>query len=918
MANRIITASVCGEYIGLSSKVAGAAGSYAAVSLELSFDSAWDGTTKKLYFIDSLGTTGVYVILTTEMLKAGTTDVYVVPIPAEPLAYEGEMILTIRGVEVDGETTERVIMATSARMTVTEAVMPAGDVAPTEPTPTQTELLQSEIDAILADIVLAAAAADSADEAAASAADALTAKTAAEAAQAAAESARAAAVTAQGLAVAAKAAAETAEGNAGTSEANALIYKLAAEAAQAAAETAQGLAEAAQAAAETARAAAESAETGSETAKAAAEAAQAAAVTAKTAAQAAQTAAETAEANALIYKTAAETAKTAAETARTDAQTALTAALAAKAAAEAAQTAAVTAKTAAETAETNAETAETNAVTAKTAAETAQGFAEAANTAAQGAKTAAQSAQTAAETAKTAAETAEANAEGSAEDAEAWAVGTRGGVPVGAEDPAYHNNSLYYKEIAEEIVGGNFLTTSGDGSNTTVTFAEAESYAAPVSGETQATLWGKVKKLFSSLGTAAFTASTAYDAAGTASSAVSTHNGASGAHQNLLIAYEVAATRANIYTGLSIANILGRIQKWFTDLGTAAFEAATSFAAAIHSHTVSDVTDFPTLADVATTGAYSDLTGTPTIPDQLSDLSEDATHRTVTDAEKGTWSGKQSATNTLTEEAALADADTIPFYDATATAHRKTTWANIVSKIRTALFDSTSGILKANGSGTVSAATANTDYVAPSAAGAYALISALPEVTIADADRIPFLDASGSTAGYVQKSNLAPTLLYEKISDIADTSGTGSVSIDISSINWDTWRSIRLICEVKDSRTDEHIYVRINNLSSGYGYAYLSPGGSGLSVNGSAATLGQLMTNVSAFQLLDFELQRSPISNVPHFIMHTAQHETQAKCCFGRAYYAFELTTWSSLNLTSEAGNGTIYLQNASLWGVKR
>lgn len=43
----------------------------------------------------------------------------------------------------------------------------------------------------------------------------------------------------------------------------------------------------------------------------------------------------------------------------------------------------------------------------------------------------------------------------------------------------------------------------------------------------------------------------------------------------------------------------------------------------------------------------------------------------------------------------------------------KITWANIVSAIRTAFFGSTSGILKANGSGIISAASAGSDYQSP-------------------------------------------------------------------------------------------------------------------------------------------------------------------------------------------------------------
>ena len=40
------------------------------------------------------------------------------------------------------------------------------------------------------------------------------------------------------------------------------------------------------------------------------------------------------------------------------------------------------------------------------------------------------------------------SAEGDEEDAEAYAIGTRGGVPVTSGDPAYHNNSKYYSQLA--------------------------------------------------------------------------------------------------------------------------------------------------------------------------------------------------------------------------------------------------------------------------------------------------------------------------------------------------------------------------------------------------------------------------------------------------------------------------------------
>lgn len=51
----------------------------------------------------------------------------------------------------------------------------------------------------------------------------------------------------------------------------------------------------------------------------------------------------------------------------------------------------------------------------------------------------------------------------------------------------------------------------------------------------------------------------------------------------------------------------------------------------------------PHFAAVATSGSYTDLISTPFIPYALSDLTDDAMHRTVTDTNKSTWTGKQDA-----------------------------------------------------------------------------------------------------------------------------------------------------------------------------------------------------------------------------------------------------------------------------------
>lgn len=162
-----------------------------------------------------------------------------------------------------------------------------------------------------------------------------------------------------------------------------------------------------------------------------------------------------------------------AETARDDAVNAKTAAESAKTAAVAAQEKSEAAQTKAETAQTAAEQSAAAAQTAKEGAETAQTGAQAAQATAESAKAAAQAAQTGAETARAGAETAKGAAEDSAEDAEAWAVGKRNGADVPSTDPAYHNNAKYYKDQAQTIAGGEFVSYGAPQSLTDAQQAQA-------------------------------------------------------------------------------------------------------------------------------------------------------------------------------------------------------------------------------------------------------------------------------------------------------------------------------------------------------------------------------------------------------------------------------------------------------------
>ena len=160
--NRIINVDISDEYCKVSNKVAGASGSHNSVDLEFTFNEAWEGTSKKVYFFNALGLNPVTKLLMPEDVAENGN--YRIGIPSEPLEFAGKMRMTVKGVVLDEDNkTEKVMVSTSYDFDVLEGKLPDTDTEPTDVTPTQAEQLLSEIDEIKEDLVNVKIVSDSVD-----------------------------------------------------------------------------------------------------------------------------------------------------------------------------------------------------------------------------------------------------------------------------------------------------------------------------------------------------------------------------------------------------------------------------------------------------------------------------------------------------------------------------------------------------------------------------------------------------------------------------------------------------------------------------------------------------------------------------------------------------------------------------------
>lgn len=159
---RIIEVRVDGCYLTLSSHTAGVRGETNAAALRIVLDESWDGMAVTVTWWNARGGDETKRLLTADLLEelpeSGRT--YLVPIPGEAMVYEGNCRFAL-----DGYTTGKRVRSVYGELVVRPTPgEPLGWTS--DPTPTQAEQLQHQIDTLLEDLKAESRAAEwSSDEA---------------------------------------------------------------------------------------------------------------------------------------------------------------------------------------------------------------------------------------------------------------------------------------------------------------------------------------------------------------------------------------------------------------------------------------------------------------------------------------------------------------------------------------------------------------------------------------------------------------------------------------------------------------------------------------------------------------------------------------------------------------------------------
>lgn len=269
------------------------------------------------------------------------------------------------------------------------------------------------------------------------------------------------------------------------------------------------------------------------------------------------------------------------------------------------------------------------------------------------------------------------SAEADALKAEGYAVGSQDGTPV-ASGTYYQNNAKYYKE--EAATSATNASTSETNAGVSETNAAASATAAETSEEnSEAWSWGKIDGVDVPATHPAYHNNAKYwaDAAsGAAGGGVSSFNGRSG----------VVVPAASDYTAAQVD--FDNTSNSFTadDVQEAIEEVQTNVSTLDSS-----------LATVAKSGVYNDLTGKPTLGTAAAKNSTNAVSPSSTDlVESGAVYDIADGLNNAilgnataiakaykkddTTDTAIASDDYVPFYDTSAQTMKKITSANLVGK----------------------------------------------------------------------------------------------------------------------------------------------------------------------------------------------------------------------------------------------
>ncbi len=146
--DEIINVSINGYTIAKDNNCAGAQNESNSTRLRLTFDDNWKGYAKTIMFWNALGENPVKRILSTDLLEDFTdSSVYIVPIPGEAMTEAGWNTFVVDGY-IDGvikRTVEDRLRVLPSRRSDDAGVAE-------DPTPTQAQQLQSEIESILPNV----------------------------------------------------------------------------------------------------------------------------------------------------------------------------------------------------------------------------------------------------------------------------------------------------------------------------------------------------------------------------------------------------------------------------------------------------------------------------------------------------------------------------------------------------------------------------------------------------------------------------------------------------------------------------------------------------------------------------------------------------------------------------------------------